>query len=66
MADITFEKLVEAAQRLMLDQQLLLIKAIQTQAERETAFHKMFGLQVVDVGDWPDKLTLRREDDEHH
>ncbi len=65
MADITFEELVEAAQKLTPDLQKALIEAIQPHSVREETFREAFGLQVFDVGPWPDELTLRREDDDN-
>lgn len=71
MADVTFTEVVQLAEKLTPEEQQALIVYLQEHSKSRNgegrsvskAFDEMFNLLVFDVGQWPEGMTLRREDE---
>jgi hypothetical protein len=60
MADITFEDVLELAEQLSPEEQARLIDELQ--AKRPARQRPPLNFPVDDVGEWPEGLSLRREE----
>jgi hypothetical protein len=71
MADITFAEVARLAEKLTTEEQRALIKYLQERSQARDGqskslsqkFDELFGFIIFDVGQWPEGLTLRREDE---
>ncbi len=71
MADVTFTEVVQLAEKLTPQEQQALIVYLQERSKSHNgeaknvskAFDEMFNLLVFDVGQWPEGMKLRREDE---
>lgn len=61
MADVTFDEVVRLAEKLPPEQQKALADYLQ--ARQDAPKRPPLNLLVFDVGEWPEGMTLRREDE---